>query len=136
MHELAICQALMQQVDTIARERHAHKVLSITLGIGPLAGVEAELLRHAFPIASADSVAAGAQLIIEASPIIVHCDQCQRDSEASSNKLVCRHCNNWQTTLVSGDELMLNSLELETDEQTQQTNSKGTTPCATPAAAM
>ena len=135
MHELSICQALMQQVNTIARERNASKVISISLGIGPLAGVEAELLRHAFPIASADSIAAGAQLIIEASPIIVPCDQCQRDSEARIN-LVCQYCQDWQTTLVSGDELLLNSLELETDESTQPSSTKGSTPCATPAAAM
>ena len=136
MHELAICQSLMQQVNAIARERNARKVVSISLGIGPLAGVEAALLRHAFPLASADSVAADAQLIIETSALIVHCDLCQRDSEACSNNLACQHCNNWQTTLVSGDELMLNSLELETDDQTQLTDSKGTTPCATPAAAI
>ena len=136
MHELSICQALMQQVNTIARERNASKVISITLGIGPLAGVEADLLRHAFPIASADSVAAGAQLIIEASPIIVHCDQCQRNSEARINNLVCQHCKDWQTTLVSGDELLLNSLELETHDSSQLSSTKGSTPCATPAAAM
>ena len=134
MHELAICQALMKQVETIAAERNAHKVVSITLGIGPLSGVEAGLLRHAFPIASAESVAQDAELIIETCPLIVHCKQCNQDSEVSSNHLVCRHCGNWQTTLLSGDELLLNSLELETGDQDESIG--GTVPCATPAAAM
>jgi hydrogenase nickel incorporation protein HypA/HybF len=48
MHELAICQALMSQIETIARDNQASRITSITLGIGQLSGVEEKLLRHAY----------------------------------------------------------------------------------------
>jgi len=82
MHELAICQSLMNQVESIAAERNAQCVLSITVGMGPLSGVEAQLLKNAYPVASAGTVAENAELIIEYLPIRVKCSQCGSESDA------------------------------------------------------
>ncbi|MBT8119226.1 MAG: hydrogenase maturation nickel metallochaperone HypA [Gammaproteobacteria bacterium] len=113
MHELAICQSLMEQVESIADERDASRVTSITIGMGPLAGVEVQLLKNAYPIASAGTVAEDADLVIEQLPIKVRCNQCGAESDALPNKLTCQQCGDWRTTLISGDEMMLMSLELE-----------------------
>lgn len=114
MHELAVCQSLMGQVECIAREREARSVASITLRIGPLSGVEAELLRQAFSIASAGSVAEGAELVIREQPLQVRCSRCGAVTLAEANNLVCATCGDWRTTLESGDEMLLESLELVT----------------------
>ena len=103
----------MDQVNEIAQQRHSPCVTSIILGIGPLSGVEAELLRNAYPFASAGSVAEHAELIIEILPIQVKCDSCGFESEVLPNKLICKQCGDWHTTLISGDELLLMSVELE-----------------------
>lgn len=114
MHELALCQALMNQVESIATERNASCVVSIVVGMGPLSGVEAQLLKHAYPVASAGTVAEGAELVIEDLPVRVKCTQCGHESDVLPNKLVCKHCGDWRTSLLSGDELMLMRVELET----------------------
>ncbi len=103
----------MSQVETIAREHRATRVTSITLGIGPLAGIEEQLLQHAYPLASAGTIAEGARLVIEATPIRVYCSQCGVRSEALVNHLVCGCCGDWRTELVSGDEMLLVSVELD-----------------------
>ena len=113
MHELAICQSLMDQVENIALERNALCVTSIILGIGPLSGVEAQLLKNAYTVASAGTVAEHAELIIETLPIRVKCSLCGSESDALPNKLICKQCGDWRTTLLSGDEMMLMSVELE-----------------------
>jgi hydrogenase nickel incorporation protein HypA/HybF len=113
MHELAICQALMNQVENIAAERNARSVVSIVIGMGPLSGVEAQLLKHAYPVASAGTVAEGAELVIENLPVRVSCTQCGAESDVLPNKLLCKACGDWRTTVISGDELMLMSVELE-----------------------
>lgn len=115
MHELSICQSLISQVESIAHERNAQQVSLIVIGMGPLSGVEAQLLKNAYPIASAGTVAANAELVIEHLPIKVKCNKCGCESDASPNKLICKHCGNWQTSLLSGDELLLMSVELEKD---------------------
>ena len=114
MHELAICQSLMDQVESIALDRNSRRVISIIVGIGPLSGVESQLLKNAYPFASAGSVAEQAELIIEKLPVCVRCDICGSESEVLPNKLICKKCGDWHTTLVSGDELLLMSVELET----------------------
>lgn len=114
MHELAICQSLMDQVEAIASERNALCVTSIVIGIGPLSGVEAQLLKNAYPLASAGTIAEHAELVIEHLPVRVRCTQCESESDALPNKLICNQCGDWRTTLISGDEMMLLSVELET----------------------
>ena len=116
MHELAICQSLINQLETIAAERNAQSISLIVVGVGPLSGVEAQLLKNAYPIASAGTVADNAEIVIEQLPVKVKCSECGCESEAKPNKLICKNCGNWRTTLVSGDELLLLSVELETAE--------------------
>lgn len=105
----------MEQVAAVAREQDAGRVLAIHLGIGPLSGVDPHLLEQAFPIASAGSAAAGAELVINHLPVVVSCRQCGSVSEVQPSRLLCAHCGDWQTSLVSGDELSLQSVELTRD---------------------
>jgi len=111
MHELSVCQALVGQLETLAREQRASRVLNVRVGIGPLSGVEPALLSHAFPLAAAGTLAQDAELIIEDRPVRVHCLQCGQDSEASVNRLLCGRCGDWRTELLSGDELLLVQVE-------------------------
>ena len=113
MHELAICQSLMDRVESIALERDAQNVTSIVVAMGPLSGVEAQLLKNAYSVASAGTIAEDAELIIEYLPVRVQCTQCDAESEVLANKLICKECGDWRTSLISGDELMLMSVELE-----------------------
>jgi hydrogenase nickel incorporation protein HypA/HybF len=114
MHELAVCQALIGQVQRVARENAAQRVVAIVVSIGPLAGVEPKLLEHAYPLAAAGTVAEHAVLRIEAVPIKVRCRSCLRETEAVSNRLVCAQCQDWQVDVISGDELLLQRVEIET----------------------
>ncbi len=103
----------MSQIETIARDNHAVRVTAITLGMGPLSGVEEQLLKYAYPVASAGTVADGAELLIHSTPVRVRCSACGKESEVQPNHLVCGHCENWRTTLISGDELLLVRVELD-----------------------
>jgi len=114
MHELSVCQSMLRQIQALADEHQAQQVARIVLQVGPLSGVDSRLLHHAFPIAVAGSIAERAQLEIEELPIKVACSQCQRISDALSNRLLCEHCGSWKVRLISGDELMLKRLEFET----------------------
>jgi hydrogenase nickel incorporation protein HypA/HybF len=113
MHELSVCQALVEQADAISRQ-HQGRVIRLLLLIGPLSGVESELLQRAFPLASAGTGCEGATLEIEGAPVSVYCPDCKVTSPATANKLICPECGNWRTRLESGDEMILQSVELET----------------------
>lgn len=113
MHELSVCQALIAQVEDIARQHQAAAVTAVNVRIGPLSGVEPGLLEQAFPLASAGTVAQASRLVIEKLPVRVRCDTCGAETAAEANRLVCGSCGDWHTRLVSGDEMLLASVELE-----------------------
>ena len=112
MHEMSICQGLLNQVEQIAHERGASRVDSIVLSIGPLAGVEPKLLNRAFEIARLDTVARDAELEIETGPVVVECRICGGSGEVQVNRLLCPSCGGWQVDLTQGDELLLLRLEI------------------------
>ena len=119
MHEIAICQALISQVEDVVRVRRGW-VQRVRVGIGPLSGVEPKLLEDAYPLACAGTCAEGSQLAIEHMNIRVRCRVCGAESEAAPNRLLCGACGDWRTDLQSGDELMLLRVELETQEDAME----------------
>jgi hydrogenase nickel incorporation protein HypA/HybF len=104
---------MLSQVMDIVRQQQARTVTCILVQIGPLSGVEPSLLAQAFPIASAGTPAAGARLVLESLPVRVRCEQCGAESDALPNRLLCGACGDYHTRLLSGDELLLASVELE-----------------------
>lgn len=112
MHELAICQSLLREVERVAKAHDCGDVTAIIVAAGPLSGVEPPLLARAFSIARAGTVAEHASLEIETMPITVSCRACGIESPAEPNALICRRCGTWQVQLRSGDELLLKRVEL------------------------
>ena len=111
MHELAICQAVLRQVEDIAQPQAA-AVQKVVIRIGPLSGVDADLLARAYPIATAGTVADGSELVVETAEVIVRCRQCGVSSHATASRLLCAACGDWRTKLIAGDELLLLRVEL------------------------
>jgi hydrogenase nickel incorporation protein HypA/HybF len=112
MHELSICQNMIKQVNTITQEHGAKSVQSIQLQVGPLSGIDTALLEHAFPTASAGTIAEGAELIVEQLPVRIRCLSCNKESQVELNQLICPLCQHSQTQLLSGNEMLLRNVGL------------------------
>jgi hydrogenase nickel incorporation protein HypA/HybF len=112
MHELALCQALIDEVEAVALAQRAPSVTDVYVSVGPLSGAEPPLLQSAFPIAAAGTSAESAELHLETAPVRVACNECGCESDAAMNRLVCGHCGDWRTQLLSGDELLLRRVVL------------------------
>ncbi len=112
MHELSVAQALVEQIDDIVRAHRAAAAASFRVRIGPLSGVVPELLESAFGLAAAGSVAEQAAMELVQAPVRVRCQTCGAETEAAMNRLLCGACGDWHTQLISGDELILESVEL------------------------
>jgi len=112
MHELSVCLSLLQQLEKIAAERNAIAVEKIYLQLGPLSGIEPALLRNAYPMAAAGTIAENAELIIEACDIVVSCTECGAESAAKPNRLLCGVCGDFRTRIISGEEMILQRMEM------------------------
>ncbi len=113
MHELAVCQSLLREVERVASAHGASHVSRIEVAVGPLSGTEATLLDRAFGVARIGTLAEQATLDIEEMPITVWCAACETETKpASANALLCAQCGTWQVHVRSGDELTLRRVEL------------------------
>jgi len=112
MHELSICQSLVDQLIEIGTREAADRIHCVRLRIGPLSGVVPELLAHAFPVAAAGTLAEGAELLTEPAPVRVRCTRCGAETPATPSCLLCGACGDFRTRLVAGDDLLLASVEL------------------------
>ena len=115
MHELSVCQSFIAQVERIASAHNARTVDKIVVRLGPLSGVEISLLRQAYTLARAGTIAENAELVTESQPIRVVCRTCGVETNASVNRLLCGACGDYHTRLLSGDEMILASVELNVD---------------------
>ncbi len=121
MHELSVCRALLRQINQIAEEHLADDIKVIRLKIGPLAGIDSELLRRAFPLVSHGTAAQHATLEITSVPATIFCNDCEKKSDVVNiNQLTCPHCNSTTTQLLSGDEMTLDSVILGQQSGTEE----------------
>ena len=107
MHELSLCQNIIDQLQELARQHDAASVSRVEVQIGVLSGVEPLLLEQAFQSAQAGTIAEHAVLVTEVVSPRVACLDCGTEGAASASDLRCASCGSGQTRLVSGRELIL-----------------------------
>jgi hydrogenase nickel incorporation protein HypA/HybF len=110
MHELSIATALVGIV-----ERHAsgRQVSRVDVRVGHLRQVVPSALAFAFELVTAGTGLAGAELVIEPVPAVVRCNVCGAQTEQEAFPLTCAACGGWDVDVVQGEELVVDSIDLE-----------------------
>jgi len=119
VHELSLCQNLIDQLNALVRQHGALAVSRVEVQAGPLSGVEPQLLETAFLMAREGTVAANAELFIESPAPRVACPDCGTESTVTANNLTCPQCGSVDTTLTGGHELILARVELISEQDPQ-----------------
>lgn len=115
MHELAIAQSIVEVVETHAAERNATRVKSVRLKIGDASGIVADSLTFSFEmLTSLDPNLAGAQLLIDRVPHLARCPHCTKEFTVMNFVAQCPTCGEWSDEIVSGTELQIVEMEIET----------------------
>jgi hydrogenase nickel incorporation protein HypA/HybF len=115
MHELSVTQNILNIVVKHALANRAEKILIIHLRIGELTDLVGEYIQHYFDYLSKDTIAEGAKLKIERSPIVVQCTECKNRFPVSLKelgKIACSHCGSARITFVSGREFFIKNIEV------------------------
>jgi hydrogenase nickel incorporation protein HypA/HybF len=118
MHEYSIAQALVDQVVTIAKDNRATRVTRALVQVGKLRGIVPEVLRWGFEISAADTIAQGAELVIDEVPILIQCRDCGAENRIDWPVYICPACGSPAVNQVTGNELVLMSMEIANDTDT------------------
>lgn len=113
MHEMSICEGILQVLETTARQQGFTHVRTVWLEIGPLAGVEVEALRFCFDAVMRGSLAEAARLEIIEMPGEGVCLQCGATVPVRQRYDPCPACDGYGVRLTRGEEMRIKELEVE-----------------------
>jgi hydrogenase nickel incorporation protein HypA/HybF len=117
MHELSIVEALIDQVtQELDRAGERGRVLRLDVSIGRLSGVNADSVRFAFGLLAPGSAVDQAELAIEEPKPVCCCHACNAQTEIDDLVVECPLCHADEITIEGGREMLLQSIEVESEE--------------------
>ncbi len=112
MHEYSLVEALVRRVEEEASRRGALAVHRLSVRVGELAGVDAELFRTAYETFRAGTICENAPLALTEVRASWSCPACRRPIERGA-VLRCPACREPARLDEGGDALTLDGIEME-----------------------
>ncbi len=113
MHERSLVQSLLMQVERLRAEHDAVAVDMVKVEIGPLSGVEPQLVQQAFDELVTERFSPVPSLEIRMVPLQIRCRSCGRESSVRGLSLKCPECASSRVHVVRGDEFRLIDVDLQ-----------------------
>ncbi|MCB1801430.1 MAG: hydrogenase maturation nickel metallochaperone HypA [Gammaproteobacteria bacterium] len=113
MHEMSLCESILQIIENEARQQGFVRVTRVRLEIGRLAGAEPEAMKFGFDAVTRGSLAEGARLEILNIPGRAWCMACAREVEIDNRFDACPQCGGFQLQVTGGEQLRIKDLEVE-----------------------
>ena len=114
MHEVALVQALIEQVEQeIRRADQRGRVLRLELHVGRLSGASPDALRFAFEVLAPGTLVEQAELAIVEPRAECRCRACGVNTPIEELVVACPQCGSAAITIDGGRELLLQSIQLE-----------------------
>jgi len=111
VHELSICGSI---ADIVARHAAGRPVKVINVRVGQLRQVVPDTLVYCWELVSAETPLAGSRIAVEEVPARIKCRACEHVTEVGAVPVfACGACGGFDAEVVSGEEFLITSLELE-----------------------
>jgi hydrogenase nickel incorporation protein HypA/HybF len=108
MHELALCEAI---IDTVNRRSDGRPVKRVDVRIGQFRQVVPDSLQFSWTLVTSGTDLDGCALVIEHVPAIIDCRTCGQQSRLKLPILLCEHCESSDVRLSQGEEFLIVSIE-------------------------
>lgn len=113
MHELSVTESILEIALTHANASSAKKVTDIYLVIGQLSSIVDDSVQFYWNYISEDTICSGARLHFKRLPAKFRCINCNTEFQMQSELTACPNCGSMQTTIISGEEFYVDSIEIE-----------------------
>ncbi len=113
MHEMSLCEGILQVLETEASTQKFKKVKTVWLEIGELSSVEIEALKFSFDVVMKNSIAKDAKLEIIRVAGSAWCMQCSEPVKIKKRFDECPQCGSSQLQVTGGTEMKIKELEVE-----------------------
>lgn len=110
MHELGLSEAILEAVQ---RRAEGRRVKSFTVRVGVMHRVDQASLDQAFSMVAAGTEAQDAAVQLVAVPVQAVCRACGHRDDGEDMPGACPSCGSGDLEVTGGDELLLESIEVE-----------------------
>ena len=112
MHELTICENLLELLDRERHTRHFERVCRVRLEVGRFSCVDPDALYFAFDILSRETFLEGAVLEIDQPPGLARCLDCGASVAVDSRLADCPSCGSGRLCPTGGDQMRMIEMEV------------------------
>lgn len=112
MHEMALCQGLVDLIEDEARRQGFERVRRVIVEVGALGHVDPRALEFAFEVVVRGTRAHDATLEVHECPGRAWCTTCADSVAVPARGEACPQCGGWQLVIEQGEELRLAELEV------------------------
>jgi hydrogenase nickel incorporation protein HypA/HybF len=113
MHELSIALSIIEGVSEEVQRLGGVQVTSVHLKLGSLSGVVKDSLLFSYQLACQGTPLEGSELVVEETPAIVHCPQCNADQVLTTvQHFRCPQCGAPTPEVLSGREVEVVAMEM------------------------
>ncbi|MGC9270725.1 hydrogenase maturation nickel metallochaperone HypA [Acidiphilium sp.] len=112
MHEMALCESVVQALGEQAAAQGFARVTAVWLEIGALASVEVEAMRFGFDVVTRDTVADQARLEIIAVAGEAWCMTCATRVGLQRFGDACPQCGGYQLQVLTGQQIRIKQIEV------------------------
>jgi hydrogenase nickel incorporation protein HypA/HybF len=116
MHELSLTQSILEIALRHAKKADARKITHLHIVVGELSTMIDESVQFYWNIISKDTIAEGAALCFQRVPAEMQCAICQARFTIRQEGFVCPYCNSLEVRVLSGDQFLLDSIEIQSGE--------------------
>lgn len=111
MHEISLVRNIFRTIEEQFPDTPPENVKCIYLRAGELSNVQPILMQNAFEaVVQDDQRYRNAKLDVEVTPILIHCEICDKTSQVKQYKFVCE-CGRPTKKVIQGDELLITKVE-------------------------
>ncbi len=113
MHEMAITQEIVNVVDEARLGAGENvRVIRVVIKLGKFTAVVPDCIRFYYEMITENTPLHGAELEFNEVKTEVHCNGCGHTFEIEEACLLCPECGGGDTEIVSGRELLVESIEV------------------------
>ena len=110
MHEISLVRNIFRTLED-EYPGEISKIRGIHLTVGLLSNVQPVLMQNAFEAVLEDEPHyKKTSLLVEVLPVLIHCDDCDINTEVKNYKFVCS-CGKPSRNIVQGEELLISKVE-------------------------
>lgn len=115
MHEFSIAMSIVEIAETEAKAANSTKISSLELDVGTMSGIEFYALDTALEMAVKNTMLENAGIEVNKIQARARCIDCEQEFDMNNITDSCPRCNGLFSDVISGKELKIKSIVVESD---------------------